>query len=90
MFYIKISDGGAGPWSYILDVSVEGLPDGIPFKKPSCYGVQQLRAILGNQEQLNIKGKALMCMDVLQSKWREKVTKLSGATMTIAYQKTII
>lgn len=58
MFYIQILDGGAGPWSYNLDVTVEGLPDGIPFKKPSCYGVKKLRAILDNEGQLTIKGKA--------------------------------
>ena len=36
-------DGGAGPWSYKnIEVEVEGMPEGIPFGKPSKYGADAL------------------------------------------------
>jgi hypothetical protein len=42
------------PYSQLTEIQVYGLPEGIPFKKPTEYKLQELRDIVAGQEKISI------------------------------------
>ncbi|NWT95483.1 GTF2I factor, partial [Urocynchramus pylzowi] len=73
--------------SYPEDLYVEGLPDGIPFRRPATYGIPRLERILLAKEQIRFvikKPELLNSTDdpvvntasTVKEDWHSRVTKL--------------
>ncbi|NWI51030.1 GTF2I factor, partial [Calyptomena viridis] len=73
--------------STVEDLHVEGLPEGIPFRRPSTYGIPRLERILLARDQIQFvikKDEVLNVTDIpldkpateAKEEWHAKVTKL--------------
>ncbi|NWH34811.1 GTF2I factor, partial [Chloropsis hardwickii] len=64
------------------DLRVEGLPDGIPFRRPATYGIPRLERILLAKEQIHfvIKKECWFCSvsvsNTAKEEWHARVTRL--------------
>ncbi|NXC62139.1 GTF2I factor, partial [Aleadryas rufinucha] len=68
--------------SHMEDLYVEGLPEGIPFRRPSTYGIPRLERILLAKERIQfvIKKECWFCSvsvsNAVKEEWYARVTKL--------------
>ncbi|NXI10021.1 GTF2I factor, partial [Irena cyanogastra] len=83
---IKANGPVAVPYTTFLshteDLCVEGLPDGIPFRRPATYGIPRLERILLAKERIRfvIKKECWFCSvtvpNTAKDDWHARVTKL--------------
>ncbi|KAF3814040.1 hypothetical protein GH733_018072 [Mirounga leonina] len=63
--------------SHVEDLYVEGLPEGIPFRRPSTYGIPRLERILLAKERIRfVIKKHELLNSTLKEEWYARITKL--------------